>query len=134
MTQSNRQLVIDFFAAIPSGNVPDDLLTSDMSFWSVNGGTADKARFQGAMKILASIFADTLTYNIDSLTAEEDRVIAEVQSHGTLTNGEAIHNTHMFRFRIRDGRIASVAEFMNQLIVREKIAPLMQAAFAKASV
>ena len=128
MTSSHRQLIRDFFTAIPSGNVPDDLLTPDMTFWSVNGGTAEKARFQGAMKILASIFSGDLAYTIDSLTAEDDRVVAEVRSHGTLINGEATSNTHMFLFRIRDGRIASVAEYMNQLVVREKIAPLMLAA------
>ena len=50
MTPANHQLVRDFFTAIASGNVPDDLLTQDMSLWTVNGGTSDKARFQGAMK------------------------------------------------------------------------------------
>jgi len=133
MTQSNHQLVRDFFTAIASGNLPDDLLTPDMTFWTVNSGTADKARFQGAMKLLASIFSGTLTYDIKSLTAEEDRVVAEVQSHGTLANGEAFNNAHMFLFRIRDGRVASGVEFMNQFVVRDTIAPLMQAAMAKVS-
>jgi len=49
MTPANTQLVRDFFTALASGNVPDDLLTQDMSLWTVNGGTSDKARFQGAM-------------------------------------------------------------------------------------
>ncbi len=131
MTPVNHQLVRDFFTAIASGNVPDDLLTQDMSLWTVNGGTSDRARFQGAMKMLASIFSGTLRYEIDALTAEDDRVAAEVQSHGTLPDGEPFHNTHLFMFRIRDGRIAAVAEFMNQFIVREKIAPLMLAAMRK---
>lgn len=131
MTPANHQLVRDFFTAIASGNVPDDLLTQDMSLWTVNGGTSDRARFQGAMKMLASIFSGTLRYEIDALTAEDDRVAAEVQSHGTLPDGEPFHNTHLFMFRIRDGRIAAVAEFMNQFIVREKIAPLMLAAMRK---
>lgn len=133
MTQPNHQLVRDFFVAMSSGNVPDELLTPDMTFWSVNAGTADKARFQGAMKILASIFSNSLIYNIQSLTAEEDRVVAEVQSDGTLIGGEPFHNNHMFLFRIRDGRVASVAEYMNQFLVRDKIAPLMQAIMVKAS-
>ena len=131
MTPVNHQLVRDFFTAIASGNVPDDLLTQDMSLWTVNGGTSDKARFQGAMKMLASIFSGTLRYEIDALTAEDDRVAAEVQSHGTLPDGEPFHNTHLFMCRIRDGRIAAVAEFMNQFIGREKIAPLMLAAMRK---
>ena len=131
MTPVNHQLVRVFFTAIASGNVPDDLLTQDMSLWTVNGGTSDRARFQGAMKMLASIFSGTLRYEIVALTSEDDRVAAEVQSHGTLPDGEPFHNTHLFMFRIRDGRIAAVAEFMNQFIVREKIAPLMLAAMRK---
>ena len=83
--------------------------------------------------MLASIFGGTLTYHIDSLTAEEDRVVADAHSSGTLVNGEPFSNTHMFMFRIRDGRIAFMAEYMNQFIVRDKIVPLLQAAMTKAS-
>jgi uncharacterized protein len=132
MSRTKQRLVRDFFAAIAGGNLPDDLLTPDMSFWTVNSGSSDKARFQGAMKLLASIFGGTLVYTIDALTAEEDRVVAEVRSHGTLPDGEPFRNEHVFIFRIREGRIASVAEYMNQFIVREKIVPLLQAAMNKA--
>jgi ketosteroid isomerase-like protein len=128
MTQSHQQSVRDFFVAIAKGTVPDELVTDDMTFWSINSGAADKARFTGAMKILSSIFSGTLIYDIEALTAEADRVVAEIKSRGTLTTGEAFNNIHVFIFRFRDGRIASVAEFMNQFIVREKIVPLMQAA------
>ena len=133
MTQSNHQLVRDFFAVLPTGNLPDELLTPDMTAWTTTSGASDKARFQGGVKLLASIFSGSLRYSIDSLTAEEDRVAAEVQSRGTLVNGEDFHNTHVFMFRIRDGRIASVAEHMNAFIVREKLVPLLQAAMGRAT-
>jgi len=132
MTRSNRQLVEEFFKAIASGDVPDALITPDMTFWSVNSGMSDKARFLGGIKILASIFEKgTLAYFIDSITAEEDRLVAEIRSQGTLINGEPLANTHVFLFQLRDGRIAAAREYMNQFIVREKIVPLMQAAMAK---
>jgi ketosteroid isomerase-like protein len=118
--------------ALASGNLPEELLTPDMTFWSVNSGASDKARFQGGVKFLAAIFGGTLRYGIDALTAEEDRVVAEVQSQGTL-DGEPFHNTHVFTFRIREGRIAAVGEFMNQFLVRERIAPLLQAAMTRAA-
>ena len=133
MTQSSHQLVRDFFAALASGNLPDELLTPDMTAWTTTSGKSDKARFQGGVKMLASIFAGSLSYSIDALTAEDDRVAAEVQSRGTLVNGEDFHNTHVFMFRIRDGRIASVAEHMNAFIVREKLVPLLQAAMGRAT-
>ncbi len=133
MTNPNHELVRRFFVALSGGNLTDDLLTPDMSFWTVTSGPSDKARFQGGAKLLASLFGGTLVYDIDALTSEEDRVAAEVQSRGTLSNGEDFHNTHVFTFRIRDGKIASAAEFMNPFIMREKIAPLFQAAMAKAA-
>lgn len=128
--RTHQQLVRDFFTSIAVGDLPEELVTPDMTFWSVNSGTSDKARFHGGVKALASIFGGTLTYVIDSLTAEEGRVVAEIRSHGTLADGE-FHNTHMFLFRFRDGRIAEVVEYMDQFVVRERIIPLMQALMAK---
>jgi len=131
MTQANHQLVRDFFTAIASGSLTDDIVTADMTAWTPTAGTMEKARFQGAVKILAGLFAGDFLYAIDTLTAEEDRVAAEVQSSGTFLDGESFHNFHIFTFRVRDGRIAHVAEHMNELMVMEKILPRMQAAMAK---
>lgn len=134
MSQDNHQLVREFFIAISSGNLPDEMLTDDMTAWTATSGETSRARFQGGVKMLAEIFGGTLVYTIDVLTAEEDRVVAEVQSHGTLINGDPFHNIHVFIFRIKNGHIASVAEHMNQFTVREKIVPLMQALMATSSV
>jgi ketosteroid isomerase-like protein len=102
--------VRDFFAAIERGDLPDHLLTPDMSVWTVSSGAADKTRFQSAVKLLASIFDGTLVYTIDAVTAEEDRVAAEIRSHGTLIGGELCQNTHLFvsyprRAHRLDGRV-----------------------------
>lgn len=133
MREVRQQLIRGFFDAIAAGNLPDEIVTPDMSFWSVTSGTSDRARFHGGVKMLAAIFKGTLAYVIDSLTCEDDRVAAEVRSHGKLPDGEPFDNNHVFLFRIRDDRIAQVAEYMNQFVVREKIVPLMQAAMARPS-
>ena len=132
MTHPNHQLVRDFFAALSTGNLPDTLLTPDMTAWTTTSGTAPGQKYQGGVKLLQSVFEGGLAYTIDSLTAAGDRVAAEVRSHGKLVNGQAFHNTYVFMFRIRDGRIAAVAEHFNPDPVREKLMPLMQAAMAKA--
>ena len=54
-----------------------------------------------------------------------------VQGRGTLKNGQEYHNTYVFVFRIRNGRIAAVAEHNNPLVVREQIMPLLQAAVTR---
>jgi ketosteroid isomerase-like protein len=132
MTQANRQIARDFFEALSRGEVPDSLLTPDMTAWTTSTGTwSDKARFQGGIKVLASIFDGGLIYRIDSLTAEEDRVAAEVQSSGTLIDGDQYHSRYVFMLRIRDGRIASVCEHNDPGPVRGKLMPLLQASLAK---
>ena len=128
-----RKLIRDFFDAIARGDLPEELVTPDMTAWTVSSGETEKAKFHGGVKLLASIFDGTLVYEIDALTAEGDRVAAEVRSHGTLNNGEPFGNDHVFLFRIRDGRIARVAEFMNQMTVNEKLMPLFQIAMAGSS-
>ena len=130
--QTSQQLVRAFFDGISAGAVSDELLTPDMTFWSISGGEADKTRFLGGIKLLAQVANQSIRYDIVSLTEQEDRVAAEIRSSGTLINGETFQNNHVFLFRLRDKKIAHGAEYMDQMVVREKIAPLMQEAMAKA--
>ena len=81
--------------------------------------------------MLGAMCAEPPTFTIKSLTAEEDRVVAEVDSKATLINGEEYRNTYVFVFRVRDGRLASVAEHFNALIVTEKLVPLMKTIMSK---
>ena len=134
MTQSNHhQLAREFFAALTNGEVPDSLLMPDMTMWSTSSPTwSTKARFQAGIKLLASVFNGGLHYTVDSITAEEDRIAAEVQARGTLINGETYQMRYVFMLRVHDGRIASVAEHNDPVPVRERLGPLMQAVMARA--
>jgi uncharacterized protein len=128
MTHPNHQLVRDFFAALSGGSLTSQFFTDDMTAWTTTSGrTSPKEGYLAGVRIFQSLFPGGLTYTVDALTAEDDRVAAEVQSRGTLVNGVVFHNTYVFIFRIRDGRIASLAEHFDPQIVREKIMPLLQA-------
>lgn len=126
MTRSNHQVVRDFLGALGGGALSDDRITSDFEGWTVMSGSVDRATYRQAFGIFAKIFKDGgPVITIHSLTAEEDRVVAEFTSEGTLVNGDAYRNEYLFLFRIRDGRIAYVGEYFNPDVVREKIAPAM---------
>jgi uncharacterized protein len=125
MTRASHQIVRDFFAAVTAGDLPDSLLTPDMKGWTTTQGSMDKAAYQHVIRLLSEMTPQPLRFIIDSITAEDDRAVAEVHSEGTLINGEDYANTYVFVFRIRDGKIASVAEHFNALIVQEKLIPLM---------
>jgi uncharacterized protein len=126
MTQSNHQLVRNFFAAMSQGSLTGEVFTDDMTAWTTSSGISAKQKYLSGVGILQSLFPSGLTYTVESLTAEEDRVAAEVKSCGTLVNGDVFQNTYVFMFRIRDGRIAALAEHFNPQVVREKIIPLLQ--------
>jgi ketosteroid isomerase-like protein len=103
-----------------------------MTAWTTTSGApSDRARYQGGVKLMASVFNGGCTYTVDSLTADDDRVAAEVHAGGTLSNGEGFANTYVFILRIRDGAIASVAEHFNPKPVVEKLMPLLQEVMAK---
>jgi len=125
MSDANKDLARAYFAAVTAGELPDSLLTPDMTAWITTQGAVDKAVYQGLVKLLARMCAKPLAFTIDSLTAEDDRVVAEARSEGVLVNGEPYANTYVFMFRMRDGRIASVAEHYNALVAQEKLVPLM---------
>jgi ketosteroid isomerase-like protein len=131
LNTAGHQIVMRFFEGLGAGMLSDDLFTADMTVWTVSSGAADKARFLAGARLLASLFNGTLAYTVDSLTAQDDRIAVEAQSRGTLANGESYHNTHMYLFSIRDGRIAALSEYMNQTLIKERIVPLIQAAMSR---
>jgi uncharacterized protein len=132
MSHPNHQIARKFFAALFAGDIRDELLAPGMTAWTTLG-PIEKANYQGGVKMLASLFVGGFNHTIDSLTAEEDRVAAEIRSKGTFPDGDTYENFYVFLLRIRDGRIASVAEHFNPDPVVKKILPRIQAAMAKAS-
>ena len=127
MTVANKELARAYFAAVTAGELPDALLTPDMTAWTTTQGTMDKAAYQGLIRLLRRMCAEPLAFTVEALTAEDDRVVAEARSDGVLVNGEPYGNTYVFVFRVRDGRIAAIAEHFNALIVQEKLVPLVRA-------
>ena len=131
MKEQNYQIARDYFTAVSNGDLPDSLLTDDMTGWITTNGTMDKAAYQRLIRLLAAMCDGPLRFTVLSLTADEDRVVAEAVSDGVLVNGEPYSNTYVFVFRIRDRKIAAVAEHYNALIAREKLVPLMAEAAAR---
>jgi ketosteroid isomerase-like protein len=133
MTDTNRQLARAFFVALANGELPDDMLTPDMTGWLTTQGTISKAAYQQVVRLLDKMCARPLTYTLHSLTAEEDRVVVEAESEGELINGESYRNTYVYVMRFRDGKLASVAEHYNALIAQQKLLPLMKELMADKS-
>jgi hypothetical protein len=124
MPHPNYALAEAYLAAVTAGDLPDSLLTDDMTAWLTTQGPISKAAYQGAIRLFARMAQSPIRFTVDALTAEDDRVVIEAHSQATLINGEEYGNTYVFSLRVRDGRIASIAEHFNALIAQEKLLPL----------
>lgn len=125
MIEPHHSLARAYFAAVTAGDLPDDLLTHDMTAWITTGGEMSKSAYQHVIRLLARMCATPIQFTIDAITAEDDRVLAEARSTATLVNGELYENTYVFAFRVRDGKIAHIAEHFNALVSQDKLVPLM---------
>jgi ketosteroid isomerase-like protein len=125
------EIARSYFDAVTNGELPDAMLTPDMTAWITTGGVIDKASYQHMIRLLAAMCATPIAFTIQALTADEDRVVAEATSVGVLVSGEDYRQTYVFVLRIRDGKIASIAEHYNALIAQEKLMPLIAEAAAK---
>jgi len=124
MSHPNYAVAEAYLAAVTAGDLPDSLLTDDMTAWLTTQGPISKAAYQGAIRLLARMAQTPIRFTVDAITAQDDRVVIEARSQATLINGEEYGNTYAFSLRVRDGRIAWIAEHFNALIAQEKLMPL----------
>ncbi len=121
----NRRLARAYIDAVTAGDLPDHLLTDDMTAWLTTEGAISKQRYQQAIHLLRAMLADPIRFTVDAITAENDRAVIEARSTGKLIDGNDYAQTYVFALRVRDGRIAHIAEHYNALVTKEKLLPLM---------
>jgi hypothetical protein len=97
----------------------------------VSSGRSKREKFLKGIAALATIANKSLQYNIDALIIDGQRAVAEISSQGFLINGDDVKNQHVFIFIFKYDKISVVSEFMNQIIVAEKIMPLMMSLATK---
>lgn len=124
-TQENKQVVRRYFDAVNRGDVETitALLDDDASFW-VPPSLPDGVEFRGK-KMVLKLFTESvglydanagLTVTIQCLTADEDRVAAELTIRGKAAAGGADYeNWYHFLFRVRGGRIVEIREHLDSL-------------------
>ena len=124
MSHPNHAIAEAYLAAVTAGDLPDSLLTDDMTAWLTTQGSISKAAYQGAIGLLARMCQSPIRFTVDAITAQDDRVVIEAHSQATLIDGQEYANTYVFSLRVRDGRIAWIAEHFNPFIAKEKLFPL----------
>jgi uncharacterized protein len=123
--EDNRQLVQRFYQLMNDRQFDEVWrLFADGAKWG-GGGTPPKA--SAGVEQMRQIIVDPMPlfvrggihFTVHSLTAEEDRVAAEVESYAELTNGAVYNNHYHMLFFLRDGQIAEVREYGDTLHAKE---------------
>jgi ketosteroid isomerase-like protein len=126
VTNSNHEIVRTFINAMSDGNITDELVTVDFTVWIVGSEQAvDKESYVNGIANLPKVFPSKLAFTIHSLTAEDERVVAEFSGDGTTTDGKVYRNNYLYLFKIRDGRVYFLAEYLNIDEMRGVLLPAM---------
>lgn len=121
-TQSNKHVATEFYRCFDAGDIPGVLATmaEDASFWiagkpgsNPSVGLHSKAEMAIMFGRIMKQLRGGLKMTVKGITAEGDRVALEVESYGELHNGRIYNQEYHALMTIRDGRIATVREYMD---------------------
>ena len=86
-------------------------------------GERDRDAVLLTVGMLGQATQDGITFSIISMTAEEDRVSAEVEGRSMLASGNPYNNQYHFLFRVRDGRIIELKEYFCTKLAEDVLLP-----------
>jgi ketosteroid isomerase-like protein len=124
-TEASKELVRRYFAAVNAGDIAtiESLFADEVTFW-VPPSLPDGVEFRGKDAVMR-LFTESvglydadagITVELKELTAEEDRVAAELVIRGkAAAGGGDYENWYHFLFRIRDGKITAIREHLDSL-------------------
>ena len=108
--ERNVDLVKDFFRCMSSGRIDDAsiLIAENAVWWSPLGTLTKQALLEGVRQLYSRTTSAAL--NIRTITAQDNRVAAEVDGQFELRDGGSYDNTYHFLFVIENDRFVSVRE------------------------
>ena len=120
--ERNKQVAEELFARFSAGDIPGvlALMTDDVT-WRIPGkpdltpvaGVYDKERIGKLFRRMVSQLESGLAMTVLGIVAEGDRVAVEAESSGDLKNGRKYRQQYHVLFTLRDGKIASVHEYLD---------------------
>jgi ketosteroid isomerase-like protein len=122
----NKRTAIAFMDALTHWDwvTTESMMTEDAIYWiagstAVSGQTNSRQEYISQAKRLFGAMTEVMAVDYGDITAEDDRVALEMRSRLTLPDGRIYQNHYHILFTVRDGRIASVREFMDTQHVGE---------------
>jgi len=118
----NTQIAAELFARFSSGDIQGALaMMTDDVVWRIPGkpelspiaGEYGKERLGRLFHRMLSQLERGLAMRVVGSIAEGDKVAVEVESSGDLKNGRRYRQQYHFAIDFRDGKIASVREYLD---------------------
>jgi uncharacterized protein len=131
MSKQNKKVVLDFIEAMGRGDAAAAAPCIAEDTFTVAKGFGKLAGVRTHDTILATIAAfnelmpDGMDPDIQSVTAEGERVVVEFEGNGTLVNGEPYCNQYCMVFTLAEGRIRQINEYFCTILADEKLWPLV---------
>jgi ketosteroid isomerase-like protein len=125
----NKQLIQSVFTELAGGNGPPfmDALADD-ACWTVMGSTPWSRTYEGKraitdklMRPLFRQFADQYTARVIRVIAEDDIVVVEARGQVTTKSGKPYNQTYCYVFRLADGRVRELTEYLDTELVNETL-------------
>jgi len=117
--ERNKELAKVFLDALSRADVEvaKELYAEDFTLWTAGSlpfsGTSDRAQALEGMEQVLGLFPDGITFTIEAMTAEGERVAIEATSEGTTFRGDAYRQKYHFLMRARDGKLVEFREYMD---------------------
>lgn len=121
----NKQLMQHIFAELSEGNAKPfvDSMADDFR-WTVTGTTKWSKTYDGKQAVLTELFGtlrakigDKIRTTAHRFIAEGDHVVVEARGNNTTKAGIPYNNTYCFVFRIADGRVKELTEYLDTELV-----------------
>jgi len=124
-TIENKRLMQQVFDELAKGNSQAlvEVLADDVD-WRVTGTTKFSGTYRGKASLLNDLvvplfsqFADQYTTTADRIIAGDDCVVVECHGKVTTKTGRPYNNKYCFVFRMEDGKVKEVTEYMDTHLV-----------------
>jgi ketosteroid isomerase-like protein len=114
----------EFLLNIGRGGIDRRYYADELTAWSPLMGTITLREYLPKLRTVSEVWQRPLEVTIDTVTAQENRVVLQARSNGRLYNGDEYANTYLFLVEFDDDdRICHVREYFDPDPVRDVLQP-----------
>jgi uncharacterized protein len=124
-TTENKKLVEQIFAGLAENNARLFVASMADDFrWTVTGATKWSKTYAGKQAVLGELFsvlsskmAGPIRTVADRILADGDYVVVEAHGSNTTKSGKPYNNRYCFVFRLAEGKLKEVTEYLDTELV-----------------